>query len=93
MKKLFFVLIGLATFTSPVYAQKIAVEGFMKHTSFKVFEKWRDSGKRKHFFSAKVTSAITIYSEGFGFKGTSETDLGLSILDGNGNGRIVTKEI
>ena len=93
MNKLFCVLIGLATFTSPVYAQKIAVEGFMKHTSFKVFEKWRDSGKRKHFFSAKVTSAITIYSEGFGFKGTSETDLGLSILDDNGNGRIVPKAI
>ena len=49
--------------------------------------------KKKTFFSAKVTSAITIYSEGFGFKGTSETDLGLSILDDNGNGRIVTKEI
>ncbi len=36
---------------------------------------------------------MTLYEEGFGFKGKSEADWGLSILDKYLNGRIVLREI
>ena len=92
MKRVISVLLGLLLLGSPVFAEKIPVEGWFKGTSTKVGELWRDSGRRKHFVSAKSTGEITLYGEGFGFKGKAESDWGLAMLDDYGNGRIVTKE-
>ena len=53
MKKILSVLISFGLLASPVFAQKIPVEGWFKGTSTKVGEIWRDSGRRKHFRKAK----------------------------------------
>ena len=92
MRKIILSLIAISVFASPILAEKIPVEGWFKGTSTKVGEMWRDSGRRKHFVSAKSTGEITLYGEGFGFKGKAESDWGLAMLDDYGNGRIVTKE-
>ena len=49
--------------------------------------------KKKTLFFCESHICNNYLQRGLWFKGTSETDLGLSILDDNGNGRIVTKEI
>ena len=52
-----------------------------------------DSGRRTHFFSVKGTAEVTIYGEGFGFKGKAESDWALSIFDKYINGSIVLRSI
>ena len=93
MKNVFSALIALSISTSPVYAQKIPIEGWIKSNGIEFGDSWLDSGKRKHFFSATGRGEMTLYGEGFGFKGKSEADWGLSILDKYINGRIVLREI
>jgi hypothetical protein len=93
MKKFITALIGLNIFVSMAFAQKIPVEGWFKSTGIDFGETWKDSGKRTHTVSATHRSEITLYGEGFGFRGKSEADWGLSILDKHINGRIVFRSV
>ena len=93
MKKITLNLIAFSLFASPIFAEKIPVEGWFKSTGGKWGDSWRDSGHRRHFVDAKSFAEVTIYGEGFSFKAKVETDWGLSILDKYMNGRIVTKEV
>ena len=86
-------LIAFSLFASPIFAEKIPVEGWLKSTGIEFGEKWKDSGRRTHFFSAKGTGEVTIYGEGFGFKGRAESDWALSIADKYVNGSIVSRTI
>ena len=74
MKNVFSALIALSISTSPVYAQNIPIEGWIKSNGIKFGDSWLDSGKRNHFFSATGWGEMTLYGEGFGFKGKSEAD-------------------
>ena len=74
--------------TSTLLAEKIHVEGYYKNSSFEIGDSWLDSGKRQHFESAKSLGEISLYSEFFSFKGTTESDLYLSFFDSNFNGSL-----
>jgi hypothetical protein len=91
MKTVTTALLGLVLLGSPVMAQRIPVEGWYKTISTELGKKWTDSGNRTHFVSVKSTAEVTIYGEGFGFKGNSESDWGLSIFDKYLNGSIVAQ--
>ena len=81
MKKVITMLLGLVLLGSPVIAQRIPVEGWYKMISAEQSKGWRDSGKRTHFHSIKRFGEVSIFGEGFGFKGKSESEFGLTILD------------
>jgi len=91
MKIIILSLIIVSLFALPIFAEKIPVEGWYKSTGSEFGEKWRDSGRRTHFFSVKGTAEVTIYGEGFGFKGKSESEWSLSFHDKHINGRIISK--
>ena len=74
MKKVITTLLSLLLLGSTILAEKIPVEGWLKSTGSEFGEKWKDSGRRTHFFSVKGTAEVTIYGEGFGFKGKAESD-------------------
>ena len=93
MKKVITTLLNLLLLGSTVLAEKIPVEGWLKSTGSEFGEKWKDSGRRTHFFSVKGTAEVTIYGEGFGFKGKAESDWALSIVDKYVNGSIVSRAI
>ena len=93
MKAVATTLLVLALVHAPVFAQKTPVEGWFESTGIDFRETWRDSGKRTHTVSATHRSEITLYGEGFGFRGKSEADWGLSILDKHINGRIVFRSV
>ena len=91
MKKVITMLLGLVLLGSPVIAQRIPVDGWYKMISAEYGKSWRDSGKRTHFHSIKRFGEVSIYGEGFGFKGKSESEFGLTILDDNLSGSIVAR--
>jgi len=93
MKIIILSLIIVSLFALPIFAEKIPVEGWYKSTGSEFGEKWRDSGRRTHFFSVKGTAEVTIYGEGFGFKGKAESDWALSIFDKYVNGSIVSRTV
>ena len=93
MKSVITTLLSLLLLGSNVLAERIPVEGWYKSTGSEFGEKWKDSGRRTHFFSVKGTAEVTIYGEGFGFKGKAESDWALSIVDKYVNGSIVSRTI
>jgi hypothetical protein len=93
MKAVATTLLVLALAHAPVFAEKIPVEGWYKSTGSEFGEKWKDSGRRTHFFSVKDTAEVTIYGENFGFKGKAESDWALSIFDKYVNGTIVSRSV
>tara|TARA_X000000950_G_scaffold210232_1_gene252838 strand:+ start:3223 stop:3411 length:189 start_codon:yes stop_codon:yes gene_type:complete len=56
MKTIILSLIIVNLFALPIFAEKIPVEGWYKSTGSEFGEKWRDSGRRTHFFSVKGTA-------------------------------------
>ena len=50
MKKVITTLLSLLLLGSIVLAEKIPVEGWLKSTGSEFGEKWKDSGRRTHFF-------------------------------------------
>ena len=93
MKKVIGCLMMVSICTSTLLAERVHIEGYMKDSSFEAGDSWLDSGKRRHFVSAKSFGEISLYSEFFSFKGTTESDLYLSFFDSNFNGTVITKEV
>ena len=93
MKKIILSLIAFGFFAYPIFAEKIPVEGWYKSTGSEFGEKWKDSGRRTHFFSVKDTAEVTFYGENSGFKGKAESDWALSIFDKYVNGTIVSRSV
>jgi hypothetical protein len=91
MKAVIATLLGLVLLGSPVMAERIPVEGWYKKVSDEYGKSWKDSGKRTHFHSIKRFGEVSIFGEGFGFKGKSESEFSLTILDDNLSGSIVAK--
>ena len=48
MKNVFSALIALSISTSPVYGQKISIEGWIKSNGIEFGDRWLDSGNKKH---------------------------------------------
>ena len=86
-------LFGLVLLGSPVLAEKIPVEGFIKSIGYEFGEKWLDSGRRTHFFSVKSTSEVTVFGENVGYRGNVEHDWGFMIVDKFMYDRVLTKHI
>ena len=93
MKRITLNLIAFSLFASPIFAEKIPVEGWYKSLGGKRGDSWLDSGKRQHLESAKSLGEISLYSENFSFRATSVADVYLSFLDKNSNGKIIAKEV
>ena len=91
MKSVITTLLGLVLLGSHVMAERIPVEGWYKKVSDEYGKSWKDSGKRTHFHSIKRFGEVSIFGEGFGFKGKSESEFGLTILDDNLSGSIVAR--
>ena len=91
MKKVITTLLSLLLLGSPAIAQRIPVEGWYKMVSAEYGKSWKDSGKRTHFHSIKRFGEVSIFGEGFGFKGNSKSEFGLTILDDNLSGSIIAK--
>ena len=92
MKKIILSLIAFGFFAYPIFAEKIPVEGWLKSTTVSLVKNgWIQVGEL--IFSVKGTAEVTIYGEGFGFKGKAESDWALSIFDKYINGSIVLRSI
>ena len=74
-------LLGLVLLGSPVLAEKIPVEGFIKSNGYEFGEKWLDSGCRIHFFSVKSTGEVTVFGKIVGFRGNVELGWGFTIVN------------
>ena len=53
MKRITLNLIAFSLFASPIFAEKIPVEGWFKSLGGKWGDSWRDSGHRRHFVDSK----------------------------------------
>ena len=65
MKKVIGCLVMVSICTSTLLAERVHIEGYMKDSSFEAGDSWLDSGKRRHFVSAKSFGEISLYSEFF----------------------------
>ena len=93
MKRITLNLIAFSLFASPIFADRIPVEGWYKSLGGKRGDSWLDSGMRRHFIDFKATADVTLYGEGFGFKAKVQSDWALSMLDKVIDGSIVAKHI
>ena len=93
MKRITLNLIAFSIFASPIFADRIPVEGWYKSLGGKRGDSWLDSGMRRHFIDFKATADVTLYGEGFGFKAKVQSDWALSMLDKVMNGSIVARHI
>ncbi len=93
MKKIILNLIVYCFFVSPIFAEKIPVEGWYKSLGGERGDSWLDSGMRRHFIDFKTFADVTLYGEGFGFKAKVQADWALSMLDKVMNGSIVSRHI
>ena len=93
MKRITLNLIAFSLFASPIFAEKIPVEGWYKSLSGKRGDSWLDSGMRRHFIDYNSTADVTLYGEGFGFKAKAQSSWALSMLDKRINGSIVSTSI
>ena len=93
MKRITLNLIAFSLFASPIFADRIPVEGWYKSLGGKRGDSWLDSGMRRHFIEFKATADVTLYGEGFGFKANVQSDWALSMLDKVMNGSIVAEHM